>query len=390
MKIAIYHNLPHGGAKRVVYEWVKRLCYTHQVDLFIIDHVAEEFLSLKNVVKNVKVFAKKPVKSQGQFNRIISLFKIWSLSKKVAFSINNGGYDLVLVFQCHVTNTSPVLRYLKIPSIFICHETLSRMYEPHLNKQIKKGITRFFRNLGIYFFILLEKSNAKYASKICTSSIYSIETLYKHFGIYPSLIYLGVDTEFFKPLEARKQDTVLSIGHLNSSKGHEFIIKSLGKIDAKKPKLIIVHKLEHHKVDYKKILYELANENNVEVKFFSSPTDKQLLKIYNSAKLTLCGYYLEPLGLVALESLAVGTPVISVEEAGLRETIIHKKNGLLIERNENIFGHGVDKLFNDTKLRKKMASFGRKEILKNWTWDQSYSKLELLIQSLIKNNRKYG
>ena len=64
MKIAIYHNLPHGGAKRVVYEWVKRLCDKHQVDLFIIDHVAEEFLSLKNIVRSVKVFSKNPVQSQ--------------------------------------------------------------------------------------------------------------------------------------------------------------------------------------------------------------------------------------------------------------------------------------------------------------------------------------
>ena len=88
------------------------------------------------------------------------MFKIWSFSKKIAFSINNGGYDLSLVFQCHVTNTSPILRYLKIPSIFICHETLSRMFEPHLDNNIKKGIHQFLRILGGYFFILLEKSNA--------------------------------------------------------------------------------------------------------------------------------------------------------------------------------------------------------------------------------------
>ena len=113
----------------------------------------------------------------------------------------------------------------------------------------------------------------------------------------------------------------------------------------------------------------------------------QLLKIYNSSKLTLCGYYLEPLGLVALESLASGIPVISVEEAGLRETVINKKNGLLIERNEKSFGNDVSRLLNDTKLRNKISLFGIKEIKKNWTWDKSYSKLELLIQSVIKKTR---
>ena len=88
--------------------------------------------------------------------------------------------------------------------------------------------------------------------------------------------------------------------------------------------------------------------------------------------------------------MASGTPVISVAEAGLRETIIHKKTGLLIERDEEIFGNAIIKLLNDKKLRKNMAYNGRQEILKHWNWDQSYQRLEALLEDSIQSLSKNG
>lgn len=379
MKIAIYHNLPHGGAKRATYEWVKRLCKNHHVDLFVIDDIAEEFLSMKEIVRKFDIFSKKTISSSGQFTRFISLAKIWFYSIKIAKSINKGEYDIALVFQCHVTNAPPVLKYLKIPSLFICHEPLARMFEPHYKNQSKNIFFSILRTVAIKIFIALEKMNSSYATRICTSSLYSIETLYKYFGKYPKLLYPGVDPEYFKPGKEKRQNAILSVGHLSSSKGHEFIIKSIGCIKGKKPKLIIVHKLEHHRYNYRKILQNIAIENNVEVEFYSSLSDKELSKLYHQCKITLCGYHLEPLGLIALESLASGTPVISVAEAGLRETVIHKKTGLLIERDEEIFGYAIAGLLKNTQLRKRMAFQGRQEILKHWNWGQSHQKLEVIL-----------
>ena len=216
MKIAIYHNLPHGGAKRATYEWVIRLCKNHEVDLFVVDNIAEGFLSLKEVVRHCSVFSKKTISSRGQFTRLFSLVKIWFFSIKIARSINSAEYDVALVFQCHVTNTPPLLKYLKIPSLFICHEPLARMFEPHSKIQRKRNFFEIIRILAINVFIALEKITSKSATKICTSSLYSIETLYKYFEVYPSLLYPGVDADYFKPAAINKENTVLSVGHLNS------------------------------------------------------------------------------------------------------------------------------------------------------------------------------
>ena len=57
LNIAVFHNLPSGGAKRALYGYVDYLTKNnHQVDVFVPSTANEEFLPLKNVVTNVYTF----------------------------------------------------------------------------------------------------------------------------------------------------------------------------------------------------------------------------------------------------------------------------------------------------------------------------------------------
>ena len=56
------------------------------------------------------------------------------------------------------------------------------------------------------------------------------------------------------------------------------------------------------------------------------------MDLYNSAKAVVYAPMMEPFGLVAIEAMACGTPVVGVKEGGLRESIIDGHNGLLIDR----------------------------------------------------------
>ena len=61
LKIAVFHNLPSGGAKRALYDHVKYLASSgHEVDVFIPETANETFLPLKGIVNNIKIF---PVKT---------------------------------------------------------------------------------------------------------------------------------------------------------------------------------------------------------------------------------------------------------------------------------------------------------------------------------------
>lgn len=368
---------------RATYEWVSKLRKRHKVDLYLVDDVADQYLSLRKIVHETRVYSKKPLSVSNPVKRILSLFKIWFLSNKIAADINSLDYDVVLLFQCQITNTPIILRKLQVPSLYVCHETFGRMFEPHYTSEKRNRLVMALRRAVIELCMRMEKKSAKSATLVCTTSLYSIETLYKYFSFYPQLIYPGVETAKFKPLNVKRDNTVLSVGHLSQSKGHEFIIKSLGTISFNRPKLIIVHNLSHLRFDYRSKLQELAAANQVEVEFKSSLSEQELLRTYQSAKITLCGYHLEPLGLVALESLSCGTPVISVEEAGLRETVIDNFTGFLCKRDATEFGKAISRLYNDENLIKEMGKNGIEVVNKNWRWEHSAYNLTTKLKKSI-------
>jgi len=47
MKIAVYYNLPPGGAKRILYEQIKKLSKKHHIDAYTLSSFDEKFLSIK-------------------------------------------------------------------------------------------------------------------------------------------------------------------------------------------------------------------------------------------------------------------------------------------------------------------------------------------------------
>jgi glycosyltransferase involved in cell wall biosynthesis len=385
MKIALFHNLPSGGAKRATFEWIRQLSKTYKIDLFIFDEESEVTWDIKPYTNRVFIqnkFKKNLLKN----NRLISLIPLIYQYKKLAKKIDQGEYDLVLTMQCKITNSPFLLRYLKTPSFFICHEPMARIFEPHYPKKDFSFLFNWLRKIGLNFFINIDKKNAICADSIGTTSFYSRERLYLCYGIFPKVIYPGVDTNFFKPnKKIARKNTILSVGSLFQSKGHEFVIESIGEISkSQRPNLKIIHGAHHYSSSYKAKLNMLAKNYDVKVTFVSSIDDKSLFKEYNSSILTACANLLEPLGLVALESMACGTPVVAVKEAGLRETIINNENGILTERNSLEFSKAIITLIKNQEKWNQLSKNGIRYVSDKWTWKFSSKNLDQYLKNFIK------
>jgi glycosyltransferase involved in cell wall biosynthesis len=377
MRVAFFHNLPTGGGKRSAYEWVKRMAERHEVDLYLYDPRAEGFFDTRPLVNKTVLVGDASTATRGPFGRLLALNQVRRLSSLLANKIDSGGYDLAFVMQCRVSNSPFLLRYLKTPSLYLCHEPLTRMLEPHYPSNWKSGFLSPLKMQALHAYLSIDRKNAASASSICTSSLYSRESLYKAYGLYPRLNYPGVDHEKFQPLHEEREAVVLSVGSLNPSKGHDFVIRSVGLIQADfRPKVKIIYSSEHHRHDYRGQLMALAAKLGVSVVFDSLITDQDLIRAYNSATITACPNLLEPLGLVALESMACGTPVVGVAEAGVRETVQHGENGLLTERDPHEFGRAIVDLIRDKPMWSRMSQLGRERVLERWTWDKSFEKLD--------------
>jgi len=370
MRIAFFHNLPSGGGKRSAHEWIKRMTQKHSVDLYLYDPAAEDFLDLKPLV-NRTVLVPGITKSYGGIGVFLARHQARVSSREVARRINTGDYDLAFIMQCGITNSPYVLRHLRIPSLYFCHEPLAKILEPHF--RANDGRLGFLKVAFLKGMVRTDRANARHATLICANSLFSRETIYLNYGIYPRLNYLGVDTAHFQPLNLRRKRVILSVGSLTAIKGQDFIIESVATLKDP-PQIDFIYNSGSE--DYKSKLSDLAKHLNIPVSFDCLPSQDDLVMAYNQAAVTAFPSRLEPLGLVPLESQACETPLVGVAEGGIRETVKHGETGLLTERDPVEFGRALEMLLKDEALRRRMGVAGRREVSENWTWERSYAQLE--------------
>ena len=387
MKIAVFHNLPSGGAKRALYDHVKYLINSgHKVDVFVPSTANEDYLPLENIATNFKVYG-----VQKNFSSLImSLIKyrlpvgelnnLEKAQKLIAEEINNGDYDVVFCEQDQYTMTPFILEYITKPLVYYCQQPL-RHDEAILkniskkNPENKQSLRKMVYNYIDNRFVSIDKKIVNYAKYTLSNSYFSRESILRSYGINSYVCYLGIDTETFKPLEVSKENFVLSVGSYISMKGHDFIIKSLALVNPKiRPKFILVS--NGGDVYWKTYLEQLANDLDVEMEILTLIDDEKLVELYNTAKMILYSPHLEPFGLVPLESMACGTPVVAVKEGGVRETVIHDETGLLIEGDEALFASATEQLLLDNSKLLEMGQKSVENVQNYWTLEDAGKRLE--------------
>jgi glycosyltransferase involved in cell wall biosynthesis len=343
MKIALFYNLPAGGAKRTVYEQVKYLSKANQIDLFELSSTMEEF-------KDIRPYCHRTYRFRFEYHRnyFLDLFNLVRAHKRIAAKINAGNYDVALVHSDEYSGAPFLLRFLKIPKLYFCQEYLRIGYEEGLAfkdrvgllKKVYETITRQMRKT-------VDKNNARAATAILTNSRFSQNNIFRAYSRQTVVCHLGVDHAVFKPIKTKKLNQVLFIGSPTKVKGYNLAVKSLSLIEENiRPRLILLN------------AYSKAIINN----------DSEMAKIYSQSIATMCLSYREPFGLSAIESMACGTPAIAVNEGGYKETV--PKDFLLKKSPVNI----ADKIISLIKNPQTVST--------NFSWDKHNQVIEGQLQKL--------
>ncbi len=78
----------------------------------------------------------------------------------------------------------------------------------------------------------------------------------------------------------------------------------------------------------------------------------------------------EPFGLVALEAMASGVPVVAARTGGLQDIVVHEETGLLFQRGDaSSLAVCLKRLINAPELRRAMGLAGRERCLERYQWD---------------------
>jgi glycosyltransferase involved in cell wall biosynthesis len=397
MRIAIYHNLPSGGAKRTLYEAAKRLSRNHTLHEYTLDTADKEFCSLNDFTcaQFVTSFSpsrlfRSPLGRLNQLQRWRDLQTLDRLAREVSEKIDSGKYDIVFAQPCMWTQAPLVLRYLHTPSIYYCHEPPRHIYESiDRAANAKMGsfdaldridpLLQLYRNTGR----LLDQMALRSAKLVLVNSIFIQKRVKQIYGIDSIVSYHGVDTDLFSPGPKNgHQPYVLSVGAIQPHKGYDFLIESFGYIEKRiRPSLHLIGNMENAREQ--NILQALAMEKGVDLHIEVGVDQETLVRRYNRAVLIAYAPYNEPFGLVPLEAMACGKPVIGVNEGGVKETVVNEYTGLLVERDARKFGEAVKLLLETPALIDQYGRNGRMNALENWSWDKSVDKLEQYLYQVI-------
>lgn len=154
-------------------------------------------------------------------------------------------------------------------------------------------------------------------------------------------IYNGIDENQLKPNYEPNGQYLAYLGRIISSKGVHLAIKAVqqyNKSRNSKIKLKIAgkHYSEHSKDNYwiTKILPELADPYIEYVGYIKDVKEKQEF-LGNARALIVPSVFEEPFGMVIIEAMACGTPVIGLDSGAIPEIIELTKSGILLSKQDD-------------------------------------------------------
>jgi glycosyltransferase involved in cell wall biosynthesis len=398
MKIALYHNLLSGGAKRSLHERVRRMGARHQIDVFSLSTAEHDFADLRPYVANYEILPFRPTplfgSPFGRLNpalRILDLMRLDAVGRGLARKVERGSYDLLFVEPCRFVNSPSILFHARgLPSVFYCHEPLRLIYErmpfrPYDDRgsSLRRTLDRIDPLPRTYRSLLRrrDRRNLRSARKVLVNSEFVRGAVRKIYGVEAEVSRLGVDADLFHPLPSRRDGALLSVGSLTPLKGFDFLIRALGRLPVEvRPILRIVCNFQNP--PERSYLEQLARDQGVRLEIRVGVTDADLVEAYNEAAFTVYAPIGEPFGLVPLESMACATPVVAVREGGIPETVVDGLVGLLADREEGRFSEAVRQLLTDSRRAKDYGRNARAHVIREWSWDRAAAALENHIASV--------
>lgn len=188
----------------------------------------------------------------------------------------------------------------------------------------------------------------------------------------------GVDVERFggqdaKPLP-RYQDgklNILFVGRLEKRKGFKYLLRALPYVKAEVPNVRLIVVGAYDKDDKRPFVRYARQLHLHEVKFVGYVSAEELPRYYATCDLFCApstGF--ESFGIVLLEAMASGKPIVASDIAGYRSVLSYGQEGLLVEpENERALAGTIVRLLKDPALRQRMGQRGRAKALE-YSWEK--------------------
>ncbi|NUO07807.1 MAG: glycosyltransferase family 4 protein [Candidatus Brocadia sp.] len=237
----------------------------------------------------------------------------------------------------------------------------------------------------------LEMSQYRRFHKIIVTSNYMKKELIRH-GVSPEKVevlycYLNADNGWahYKQEEERS-NTILYVGRIEGNKGVGELIDILSMVQDIPWKAKIVG-YGNYESEVRKKINTLGLSDKIDM--IGYVPHKDLAQHYAAASVVVVpSYYPEPFGLVGLEAMYFGKPVVAFDVGGINEWLKNNETGFLVEfPNKKLFAERVKLLLRDNALAKKFGENGRARVKSFLSKEGHINRLLQIYQEVINERR---
>jgi len=243
----------------------------------------------------------------------------------------------------------------------------------------------------------LIKFIAHFSNAITANSNHTFRLLKKNIGVQNKIIRkipMGINIQEYegiKPFKNSELKTVLFVGRLIALKGISNLIKAIKIVQSKNchVELIIIGE-GPKRFELEKLANELSISSNTH--FYGNINREKLYQSYKSADVlvlpsTIVDGQTEGLGVVLLEAMASGTPVIGSNTGGIPDIIEDGVNGLLVTPGDpQALADAIIRILENPDLADRFRKAGLETVRERFSWDVITDQFVEVYQEILKES----
>jgi len=251
-------------------------------------------------------------------------------------------------------------RQLDLPLVFT-HHTRYKMYShyvPLSSKLVETAIDQWLDDyMSKCHHIIVPSESVKQVLADeygITSQITAVPT-----GLNLSL-YERINGQAMRESKGWGQDTVLvSVGRLAKEKNQETLLKAVAQVMQAHANVRLVLIGDG---DERKSLQKLAEQLGIvgRIDFTGNLSHEEVIAHLKGADIFCFASVTETQGLVTMEALAAGLPVVAVDATGTRDVMDHDQEGLLTDNDSDALAQAIKEVVTNTDLRERFKIAARK------------------------------
>lgn len=175
---------------------------------------------------------------------------------------------------------------------------------------------------------------------------------------------------------------LLYVGRIAKEKNVDFLLKVYERVRSKLSDVVLLIVGDGPERDE---VEEYAKDKKLEVVITGFVPHDEIAKYYKAGDVFVFASKTETQGLVVLEALASGVPVVALSQKGVKNVLKEREGAFLIEEESvEAFATRIEELLNKNELHAEFSKRGVEYVRKNWSVDTFVEKLERIYYEAIQ------